>query len=161
MIASIILGLYLFGIVGAENAATFLFITGALLIASELFLTSGIFFFNGALALLAGYGIRSGTNEIFGIDIDWGLFFGISFVELSIVVAAVFLIIRYRSHKVSTGPESMVGQKAAIVEWKGQKGRVLIQGETWKAESDKDMDLKKDEKVTVDAIDDLTLRIIV
>ncbi len=159
MIASIILGLYLFGIVDAESAATFLFVTGGLLIASELLLGVGILAFNGLIALVVGYAIRSGTNEIFGIDIDWGLFFGISFVELAILIAAIFLIIRYRRHGVSTGTESMIGQKAVVIEWKGQNGRVQIQGETWQAESDKEMDLKKDEKVTVDAVDNLTLKV--
>ena len=159
MIASIILGLYLFGIVGSENAAAFLFVTGGLLIASELFFTSGILAFNGLIALVVGYAIRAGNNEIFGIDVDWGLFFGISFVELAILIAATFLIIRYRRQKISTGTESMIGQEAAIVEWKNQKGRVRIQGEIWQAESDKDMNLKKDEKVTIEAVDNLVLKV--
>ncbi len=159
MIASIILGLYLFGIVSAENASTFLFVTGALLIVSEFFLTAGILAFNGLIALVVGYSIRSGTNELFGIDIDWGLFFGIAFVELTIVIAAVFLIIRYRRQKVSTGPESMIGQKAMIVEWDGEQGRVLIQGETWKAESGKALELEKDENVTVEGVNNLVLKI--
>ncbi|GJL84524.1 MAG: hypothetical protein DHS20C02_02990 [Micavibrio sp.] len=159
MIASIILGLYLFGIMDAESAATFLYVTGGLLIAAEFFLIGGIFAFNGAIALLVGYAIASGSNALFGVPLDWGLFFGIAFVEVAILIAAIFLIIRYRRHGVSTGTESMVGQKASVVEWKGQKGRVQIQGETWKAESDKEMDLKKDEKVTVDSVDNLTLKI--
>lgn len=159
MIASIILALYLLGVVPAESATTFLYVTGGLLIAAEFLLVGGIFAFNGILALLVGYTIASGTHALFGISLGWGLFFGIAFVEFAILVAAVFLVMRYRSHKVSTGLESMIGQKAVVIEWKGQSGRVRIQGEIWKAESEKEMDLKKDEKVTVASVDDLILKV--
>ncbi len=159
MIASVILGLYLLGIIGAESAVPFLLITGVLLIAAEFFLVGGIFAFNGIIALLIGQAIRSGTNEMFGFPLDWGLFFGIAFVEFSVLLIAAYIFLHYRKSKISTGPESMIGQKATVIEWQGQSGRVRIQGEIWQASSDKAMDLKPDEKVTVESVNDLTLKI--
>lgn len=159
MIASVILGLYLLGIISAESAVPFLFVSGVLLIVAEFFLVGGIFAFNGVIALLIGYAIRSGTDEMFGLPLDWSLFFGIAFTEFAILLIAAYILLQYRKNKISTGPESMIGQKATVIEWNGQSGRVRIQGEIWQAASEKEMNLKKDEKVTVESVNDLTLRI--
>lgn len=159
MIASIILGLHLLGSISTENAALFLFVAGGLMIVSEIFLSSGIVAFNGLIALFVGYILKTGTEEILGFPIDWNLLFGVSFVELMVIIISVILIMRYRRIKLSTGTESMIGQKAEIMEWKGSSGRVRIQGEIWKARSDTNLDLKKEETVTVEAIENLKLKI--
>lgn len=159
MIASLILALHLLGFIPAGEAAIFLFICGAALIVAELALPSGIAAFNGVLALLVGYALKTGPDSIFGLEIGWGIFFGIAFVELFIVVLSVILIIRYRRQKITTGAEGMVGQKATIVEWSGKAGRVRIQGEIWKAESDTLLELAEDETVTISSIKDLVLHV--
>jgi membrane-bound serine protease (ClpP class) len=159
MIASLILALHLLGFIPAAEAATFLFICGAALIVAEIALPSGIAAFNGVLALLVGYGLKAGSDSIFGLEVGWGIFFGVAFVELFILIASVILILRHRRQKATTGAEGMIGQKAAIVEWNGKTGRVRIQGEIWKAESETLLELAEGEKVTVSSINDLVLRV--
>ncbi|MEZ5919109.1 MAG: NfeD family protein [Alphaproteobacteria bacterium] len=159
MIASLILALHLLDFIPAGEAATFLFICGAALIVAEIALPSGIAAFNGVLALLVGYALKAGPDSVFGLEVGWGVFFGIAFVEIFILIASVILILRHRRRKATTGAEGMIGQKAAIVEWDGKQGRVRIQGEIWKAESDTLLELAEGEKVTISSINDLVLRV--
>lgn len=158
MIASLITALYLMGAISAHNAATFLYITGVLLIIAEIgFTVFGILAFNGLLALFVGYAIQTGDTQFLGFDIDWSLLFGVAFIELSVVVVSAMVVLHYRKRKLSTGLESMVGDSAEIVEWKGQQGSVRVQGEIWKARAEQPLSLKKNEKVQVSAVDGLTL----
>lgn len=158
MIASLILGLHLLGFIPMENAAVFLFIYGGLLVLAEFFLPSGLAAFNGVLSLIAGFALYAGPESVLGLYVGWGVFFGIAFAEFFVLGACIFLLLRYRRQKITTGAESMIGQEAAVLEWNG-KGRVRIQGETWQAESDDALDLPAETKVTVSAIRDLTLKI--
>lgn len=160
MIASIITALYLFGIVSASSASNFLIVSGIMLIAAEVALsTFWIIGFNGLLAVYVGYVLRTGSPLIFGVPFDWGLLFGLAFIEFIMLAGSIFIYLRFRRIKISTGTESMIGHKAVIVSWKDTSGQVHIQGETWKASSDKSLQLSKGENVTVSAIDGLTLKI--
>lgn len=157
MIASIITALYLLGYMSASSASTFLLITGALLIIAEIttLTTFGILGFNGGLALAVGYMMSTGTDTLFGLSVDWPFFFGIAFVEVLMLGACVFVVLYLRGKKITTGIESMIGESAEVIEWSGNKGRVRVQGEDWKAVSD--TPIKTDDTVIVQKIKNLTL----
>lgn len=159
MITSIVVALYLMGMVSAPGAATFLFVMGALLIASEFLFWSGFIAANGVLALYVGYTMKYGHSMMFGLPVDWQVLFGLAAVEGIILAAVVYVIVVSRRHKPSTGAESMIGQPAEVIEWHGQKGRVLISGEIWKARTDRPADLKKGSEVTIESVEKLTLKI--
>lgn len=162
MIISLILGLYLLGMVSQKTAYTFLYVSGILLIVGEtVFTTYGLIGANGFFALFIAYAIQSGDHTLFGIPVDWSLVFGLAFVEMLIILFSAIIVIRYRKIKATTGREAMVGGKATIISWKGKNGIVMIEGETWKAESHTPMELHKNEQVTVSAVDGLTLKITV
>ncbi len=160
MIASIITALYLSGVITAASAANFLYISGVMLIVAEIALgVFGMVAFNGFLAIFVGYMIQTGDNLFLGIPLDWGLVFGIAFVEFALLAVSVGIILHHRRIKLTTGAESMVGHKAAVIAWRGKKGTVLIQGEIWAAQSDDEMELSKDEEVTVREVQGLTVKI--
>ncbi len=160
MIASIITALYLLHIIPPESAYSFLYVCGLLLIVGEIAVGGhGLIALNGVFAFLVGYAIQTGSNQIFGITIDWNVLFGLTFVEMAILIFSVALIIRYRRIRASTGKESMVGKKARIIKWNGKSGTALIDGETWKAASGAAMELSKDDEVMVTAVEGLTLKI--
>jgi membrane-bound serine protease (ClpP class) len=160
MIASIITALFLLGYMTTISASNFLFVSGVLLIVGEIALgTFWLVGFNGVLALDEGYAIRTGEQNFLGLPIDWATVFGIAFVEAVLLFASIYVIIRHSRLKVTTGIESMIGQKATVIEWNGKQGRVSIQGELWQAQSDKDMDLAANEKVTVAAVDGLVVKV--
>jgi membrane-bound serine protease (ClpP class) len=160
MIASIITAFFLAGLLTASTASNFLFICGVLLLASEIALgTFWLVGFNGVLAILVGYAIRTGDTTLLGVPIGWGVLFGIAFIELVLLTGSVLVILRSRRQKITTGTESMIGQKAEIVEWSGSKGQATIHGELWQAQSDQPLDIGAGEQVTVSAVEGLILRV--
>jgi len=160
MIASIITALFLLGTMSAITASNFLFISGVLLIAGEIALgTFWLVGFNGFLALVVGYAIRTGDTTLFGVPVGWGVVFGIAFIEFVLLAASTYVILKSRKHKVTTGTESMIGQHADVTEWSGTKGQVRIHGELWQAQSDQALDIAAGEKVTVGAVNGLVLKI--
>jgi membrane-bound serine protease (ClpP class) len=160
MIASIITALYLYGAIAPADAYTFLYACALLLIVGEIAVGGhGLIALNGIFAGLFGYAIQTGSNQIFGITIDWSILFGLAFVEALILAFSVYIIIRYRKIKSTTGKETMIGQKARVISWSGKSGMVLIEGENWKAESTSPMELSPSVEVTVRAVEGLTLKI--
>ncbi len=127
MIITLILALYLSGLVGAGEAAAFLYVCGLMLITAEFFLPAwGIAGFNGAVALFLGYAIQTGHSQILGFPVGWGLWFGMAFVEALLATAVVIIAVRHRRIKPVSGAEAMPGQKAVVVEWEGDAGRVRV-----------------------------------
>ena len=162
MIASLITGLYLTGMASAGEAATFLYIYGALLLAAELVIVSfGTLALSGALAIYVAYTLQTGDNLVFGVPLDWPLLFGIALVEAIAIIVPIVFIIRNRRRKVTTGKESMIGQKAIVTQWNGASGHVIIQGEPWQAYSSKPLDLTKDAEVIIEAVEGLKVKVTV
>ncbi len=160
MIASLITILYLLNAITPDAAFTFLYVSAFLLIAGEIaFGGHGLLVFNAILAFLVGYAIQLGNNTVFGFALDWQVLFGMAFVETLLLVIFIVVTLKYRKMKASTGKEIMVGSKAAVINWDGTSGRVLIEGEIWKAKSDTALQLQKDEPVTVAAVEGLTITI--
>lgn len=94
-----------------------------------------------------------------GLALDWGVIWGIAFCGLLVVGLTAFLAARVYKKQVTTGPESMTGKKAEVVEWKKTEGRVRIQGEIWNAYADETLDLKKDDEVLVSKVEGLDLKV--
>jgi membrane-bound ClpP family serine protease len=163
MIATLITALYLSGTLTAPYAANILFIAGALLIIAEIGVASmGFLGLNGALTLLLGYMIKSGEMTFMGVTLDWGLFFGIAFIEFIILLTVVYFTLRQRSLKLTTGTESLIGGQAELIEWHGHSGIARVQGESWKvrlAPGSPEAMPKTGDKVTIKAVDGLTLLI--
>jgi membrane-bound serine protease (ClpP class) len=160
MIASLLLALYLMGGIDTDSVVALLFISGALLIGAEIFLgTFGFAAVNGFVAIYVGNSIKSGEVMFLGLGIDWGLFFGIAAFELFLVAAMFGAYIRQRGKPATTGPESMIGKMARIEEWYGTTGRVIIHGESWKAQCPIPQELSKKDKVKIESVGDLILTI--
>ena len=162
MIASLIVALHLMGFATLQSAVISLYIAGALLLIAEIAVVSfGLIFFNGMIAFYAAYTLQNGGDPFFGAPVGWSILFGIAFVELFIIAAIISVHIWIRNHKTTTGAEGMVGAQAVVIDWDKTSGSVRIEGEIWKARSDKDMDLKEGDKVTVETVNKLDLTITV
>lgn len=160
MLASIILLLHFLGWITPESAIASLYVTGALLLIAEIGVVSfGLLALNGFLALYAANTLQTGVGFFFGLVPGWPFLFGIAFVELLIIIGVVGVYIWIRNIKNTTGTESMIGQKATILDWDGKKGRVRFEGEIWKAQSDREMELSPDDKVNVAAVNKLDLTV--
>lgn len=160
MIASIILGLNLAGIVSLTDSIIFLYLCGALFVIADLFVISlGLLAFNGLLAMYVAYVLQSGNNMVMGIPIDWPFVFGVSFVEAALLIAALYLFIKARNKPVTTGIESMVGEDAVVVSWKDREGKIRFQGETWKATSSEPIACEAGDFVVIESVDNLNVTV--
>lgn len=158
MIATLILALHLAGLIPAASAINFLYISGALLIVAELFVVSmGMIALNGVIALFIAYSLQTGDNAILGVPIDWPFLFGLAALEILMIVVVVLVYLRIANKKVTTGTESMIGEIGEIIDWADGKGRVLIQGEPWKAQGDGTF--QKGDTVKIMAVNGLVLHI--
>ncbi len=158
MIATLIIFLHLTGIVSVESASTSLYVAGVLLLIAEFGVISfGLLALNGAIALYAAYTLQTGTDALFGLDVGWPVLFGIAFVEFFILATVISVHVWLRKQRTTTGVEGMIGEKATVIEWNGQKGSLRFEGEIWKATSENEMDLNKDDEVTILKVNKMNL----
>ena len=158
MICSIILALHFLGIVDVTTASTALYVTGVVLLVAEIGVVSfGILAFNGLLALYAGYALQVGLAAFFGLDIGWDLFFGVALIEFASLFIGIYLWKRLKRIRNNTGTEGMIGQSAVIIEWSGKKGRVMFEGEPWKALSEKEIEAASGDEFKIIGVKKMSL----
>lgn len=117
-------------------SVTTLFIIALALLITEVFVVSmGIL---GFLAFCAfAYGLiimhQTGMADFYGVGFEFVIVIGLSIFAL-FAIGAYFA---YKSFgkKVSVGVESMVGAKAVVVQWNDNHGKILFEGENWRAAS--------------------------
>ncbi len=160
MIASFIIILQLLGLISITSAVNSLYIAGILLIISELAVVSfGLIALNGIIALYAAYALQHGSDLIFGAPIGWSVLFGIAFVEIAIIIASTLVYMWLRNKKTNTGIEGMIGQNVTIIKWSKKSGSVNFEGETWKASSAQELELKPDDIAQISEVNHLNLTI--
>ena len=158
MIASLIIILHLMGVISLESATTSLYIAGAILIIAEIGVVSfGLLALNGVIAIYSGYALQTGSGIIFGLPVGWSLLFAIAFIELALIITVIFVHMRLRRMKASTGKQGMIGQNAKVIEWNETSGSVNFEGEIWKAKSNAPLDLKEGDEAIVKDVDKLEI----
>lgn len=135
-----------------------LFLIAFILLILEAFVPSlGIFGLGGFIAFVSGLVVMFNS--------DMGTFYGLSFGAIAALGCLIFLsfavfgIFAYRSFrkKVTTGTEAMIGQSATVTIWNGHKGKVVYEGEDWRAASDNIF--KKGDIVRITGLDKMTLTV--
>jgi len=156
----LIAGLFAMNVLPLNAAGIVLMLLGVGFMVAEMFAPSfGILGLGGLAAFLFGAAILFDTENMMGIGLDWGTLIAIGLFGLIIVGMTVWLTVNAYRKEVTTGPESLIGEKAEVVEWNGTEGRVHIQGETWQAYSENEYTLQKKDKVLVSKVDNLRLKI--
>tara|TARA_B100001989_G_scaffold225404_1_gene180425 strand:- start:4597 stop:5052 length:456 start_codon:yes stop_codon:yes gene_type:complete len=148
------------GVVPLESAYWSLYIVSAVLILAEIGVVSfGMLAFNGFLAFYAAITLHFLNSQVFGVSISWSIIFSVALIEFVSIFIALFIWNKIKNIKTETGAEGMVGQKAKIVSWDGFKGKVRYEGEIWIAESEKEMDLNKDDNVSIESVGKMKLNV--
>lgn len=137
-----------------------LILLGVLLLVAELFTpTFGLLFVGGMISLTLG--------SIFLIDSpDPNLRVGLSTVLPTIAVlsvalgAVLFSVMRTYNRPVMSGEQGMIGEIAVVRTSLAPRGKVLIRGEQWYAETTEGQTIESGEKVRVVALDGLCLRVV-
>lgn len=107
------------------------------------------------IAALVGSGLLFRDN---GVDIPLGVVIGAGIaIGLLIIFAARKVRETYRTSRVMTGWEELVGQTAEVREALDPEGQVFVEGALWRARSDPQTRVVVGEKVKVKSVDKLTL----
>lgn len=114
-----------------------LFIVAFTLLIIEAFVPSlGLLGFGGFIAFVSGVVlmINNGQADLYGLSLQ-------SIIVLGCLIFAAFALFGYFimksfRKKIETGIEYMKGQPAEVITWKGNKGRIMFEGENWQAQSD-------------------------
>lgn len=143
------------------NAGGFMLLAiGAGFLIMELFLpTFGLFGFSGIAALMIGTVILDQTGYIETMDVNVPALIGVAVVALILSGVSGWYLFKLYKQKLTTGPESLIGETGTVADWTGTSGHVRVQGDIWQAFSDAPLPLKPDDKVLVTRVDNLKLKI--
>ncbi|ADR18508.1 NfeD family protein [Calditerrivibrio nitroreducens] len=159
-IAAIILFLLAINIIPINYLGLLLILAGIVLLIAEIFITSfGLLSIAGISALAAGLyilfskGGNMGINVSLPIIIILILFFG------GVILLIGKLVIKDFKKRSVTGTEGMIGKIGEVLDWdtSSRKGKILVHGEIWSAESD--TDINRGDKVEVLQVNDLMLKV--
>jgi membrane-bound serine protease (ClpP class) len=115
----------------------------------------------GAILGVLGIAALVGSGLLFresGVDIPVPVIIGAALViGLLIILAARKVQDAYRTSRVMTGWEELVGQTAEVRESLDPEGQVFVEGALWRARVDQAARVEVGEKVKVQSVDKLTL----
>jgi len=154
----LLLGLYALSVLPVNYAGLGLVVLGLLLMIAETFTPSaGAAALGGAVSFVLGATILIDT-EAPGFGVPWTSIFAIVAASLAFSLLVLRMLWRARGRPVKTGERGMLGERGTVLEWSGERGRVLAAGERWHAVGD--ARLTPGQRVRVVAIDGLVLRVV-
>lgn len=147
-----VLGLYAFSVLPFNQLGAALMVIGAVLIFVEAFVPTagfagltGLLVFGAGLYLVFPDGYRISPVVIGTILVSVGAFLGL----------ILFALIGSRSHGPMIGAEAIRKREGIVDDWNGTEGWVIVEGERWRARSDKP--LSPGDRVRVIEVDGLVL----
>jgi len=153
----LILAFYALQTLPINYAGLMLIILAILLFVAEAFITShGVLGVGGVVAMLFGSLMLIDSPEP-SLRISWTVILPVVATSALLFIVTVTVAVRAHRGRVDTGKEGLIGMQAVARTDIGADGQVHLRGENWNARSD--MPIAKGEKVTVVAVEGLTLKI--
>jgi len=139
------------------SVGTLFLIAFILLILEALIPSLGLLGLGGFIAFVSGVTmmISAEMTHFYGLSIQSIIALG-ALIFISAAVFGYFVLKSFRK-KAETGLEGMIGQKAEVTSWKGDKGKIIFEGEDWRAISD--APLEKGDYVTITTYHKMTLTV--
>lgn len=149
---SLAMGLYAFQVLSGNGLFLALMGLGALLIVIEAYTpTFGLAGLAGAV--IFGFGAYFMFPE--GFRVSPGVIAGMLTLAGGLLAFILVAVVGSRSHGPLIGSEAIVRRDGVVDDWDGKEGHVIVEGERWRARSDKP--LKKGDKIRVIEVDGLVL----
>lgn len=150
-----ILFLFASQVLSINAAGLVLMILGILFFIIEIFTpTFGILTAGGVLAFIFGSLMLFRTPAV---RVSLSVLIPSLIVFLTLVLIGLYLAIRTRLTKPTTGKQGLIGEKGVALDSISPNGQVSVHGEVWQAESDEK--IRKGDKVEVVAVDGLKVRV--
>jgi membrane-bound serine protease (ClpP class) len=156
----LVLALMAMHVLPINTTGLIMVILGLVFLAGEAFMPSfGIMGIGGLITFILGSLILFDADAMGGIGLDMSsIVIAAGFSGLLIGIA-IFVLIKLRTLKNTTGMESMINSHATIKQWDGREGHVDLYGESWLARADRILALSEGEKIKITGKDGLTLLI--
>ncbi len=153
----LLLAFYALHILPVNYTGLALILLGIALIIAEAFMPSfGVLGIGGIVAFVIG-SIMLMDTDVPGFTVAWQLIGSIAFFGGGMLLMMVMMLMRSRRRAVVAGPEEMIDSAGAVLDWKGEEGRVRVHGEIWRARAKGE--IAEGERVRVTRIDGLTLEV--
>jgi membrane-bound serine protease (ClpP class) len=159
-IAAIILFLLAINIIPINYLGLLLILAGIALLIAEIFITSfGLLSIAGISALAAGLYILFSKGGNMGINVSLPIIIVLILFFGGIILLIGKLVIKDFKKRSVTGTEGMIGKVGEVLDWdiSSHKGKILVHGEIWSAESN--TDFNRGDKVEVLQVNDLMLKV--
>lgn len=154
---SLLLALYALSVLPVNLAGIGLVALGAALLVAEAFAPSfGALGLGGVVAMLIG-AVMLFDMDVPGFELSPAAIAAAGALSLMLLAAIVWVAARARKAPVRSGREWMIGQRATVLEWSGERGRVRFGGEDWRARGPEG--LAPGQRVRVREVRDLTLAV--
>ncbi|MBI5473967.1 MAG: nodulation protein NfeD, partial [Ignavibacteriae bacterium] len=160
-VIAIIIALYSLHTMPINYAGLALIIFGIILFIAEIKITSyGMLTVGGVISLALGsVMLIDSDSSLEFIRISWGVIIPAVLVTAAFFFFAIGMGIRAQRKKPSTGVEGIVGEQGEAITALTPGGQVRVHGEIWNATSQSG-DLQQGTRVTVIAIENLSLRVV-
>ncbi len=150
---SLLLALFAFQMLPINYVGLALIVLGfALMIAEALSPSIGALGIGGVIALVIG-SIMLIDTDVPGFGISPVLIGSVGFASGILFLGLASFAMRAWRRPVATGAEAMIGIEGEILDWSGQRGRVRVHGELWRARGPSG--LERGAKVVVTALENL------
>lgn len=155
---SLLCALYAFQVLPIDYAGLALLVLGVALMVAEMFAPSfGILGLGGIGAFVFG-SIMLMDTDVPGFELPLGLIGGLAVGSALLLAFILYMFLRSRRKRIWTGREGLIGQTCTAVEdFDDRQGWVLLQGESWLAESN--TRVRKDDRLVVTAVDGLKVSV--
>jgi membrane-bound serine protease (ClpP class) len=155
----LLLGLYALAALPLNYAGAGLAMLGLALLIAEAFVPSfGILGIGGVVAFVIGVAILMDTQGVPGFELYWPLIGGLALAGLGLGLMIARMAVGSFKHRVATGQEAMVGARAEVIDWSGERGHVFLHGERWNATASRP--LQPGQRVRIVSLDGLTLGVV-
>lgn len=134
----------------------YIFIGLALIVAEFILPTKGLLGLLGIAIFVLGTFSMAGHIDPM-LNLSWTQITLINIIVISGVIGLAYLTYKGYTARNPRITESLAGKEATVIEWNGSSGRVEIGGSIWLAEAETPLLLAKDDKVIINAHENLTL----
>ena len=129
----LLVGLYALAALPVNYAGIALILLGIALITAEAFAPSfGVLGIGGLVAFVLGTTIVI-DSDVPQFQIGWPVVAGVATFTIGMTALIARLAVRSHRLKVTSGREALAGMVGTVLDWKGQRRHVFINGERWRA----------------------------
>jgi len=129
----LLVGLYALAALPVNYAGVALIVLGIALLTGEAFAPSfGILGIGGLVALVLGTTIVI-DSDLPQFQLAWPVIAGVALFSLAATALIARLAVKSHRLKVTSGREALLEMEGVVVDWKGRRGHVFVNGERWRA----------------------------